>query len=147
MKKFRFALRTVQNYKESLLENLRLEHAAILAEIARQEQVIAALEREKDLIREELNERNAQGISPFELVNYQRYMRVLQTDIDKKYALLEKTKKAEEAKREELIEMKKETASLEKLKEKKLEEYHHMANKAQEQFIEEFVSYSKYAEQ
>lgn len=145
MKKFFFSLNSVKEYKDKLLENLKLEHAAILMEIAQQEQVIQALEMEEYQLNEEVNEKNANGITAFELINYQRYLKVLQQDIRSEYDKLANLKKKEMKKREELIEMKKEAASYEKLREKKLQEYHFLETKAQEQFIEEFVSNKKYA--
>jgi len=144
MKKFNFSLGTVQDYKEKLLENLKLEYSMILSAIAEKEQQIQAMEETEKFVNKELNERNCKGITPFELMNYQRYMKVIQNDIRLEYEKLDKLKKAEEAKREEVIEMKKETASFEKLKEKKLKEYNDIAQKAQELFIEEFVVNKKY---
>ena len=43
MKKFNFPLDTVLNYKDQVLENLKTEHAQILAGIAQQEERIEAL--------------------------------------------------------------------------------------------------------
>ena len=144
MKKFHFALSAVQHYKESLLENLKQEYAAILTEIANQEKRIAEREAEKDRLKEELNAKNSAGIAPFELGQYQRYIKVVQNIIEQEILKLKKLQKAENEKQDELIEMKKETASYEMLKERKLREYNFMANKAHEQFIEEFVSHRRH---
>ena len=46
----------------------------------------------------------------------------------------------EEAKRNEVVEAKKETSSIDKLKEKKRQEYDKVVQKEEEQFIEEFVA-------
>ena len=53
---------------------------------------------------------------------------------------LEKLKAQEEKKRAEVVEARKETSSIEKLREKKLAAYHKALEKSEEQFIEEFVS-------
>ena len=145
MKKFIFSLETVKNYKESLLDNLKLEHAAILAEIASQQNLIGSMEKTEKLVNCELNERNSQGIAPHEHANYRRYLKVLENDIKLEYEKLYRLERKEEEKRKEVVEMKKETSSLEKLEEKKLEEYNFLENKAQELFIEEFVGNKKYA--
>jgi len=145
MKKFTFSLEAVKEYKEKLLDNVVLEHATILAAIAEQENLIKKLEETGRLVNEELNEKNRNGITPYELMNYQRYMKVLQDDIRIEYEKLAKLNLAEEAKREEVIEMKKETASFEKLEEKKLKEYNKLVQKKEELFIEEFVVSKKYA--
>jgi flagellar FliJ protein len=145
MKKFTFSLNVVKGYKEKLLENLKIEQGEILLAISKQKELIHKMEEAEKLIISELNEKNSKGIKPHELINYQRYLKVLRNDIAREYEKLDKLKAAEERKRKEVIETKKETASFEKLEEKKLEEYNVLARKAQEVFIEEFVSNQKYA--
>ena len=44
MKKFRFSLETVLDYKNQALNSLRAEHGAILAQVRAQEQVIENLD-------------------------------------------------------------------------------------------------------
>ena len=145
MKKFTFSLKSVKNYKEKLLENLKLEHAAIIAEVAAQRDLIGGMEETERVVNSELNERNSMGIAPHEHANYRRYLKVLENDIKHEYEKLYRLERKEEEKRLEVVEMKKETSTLEKLEEKKLEEYNFLENKAQEIFIEEFVSNKKYA--
>ena len=144
MKKFKFTLDVVKKYKEKLLENLKIEQSIILAAIAEQKKLIAQMEEALRLINQELNEKNSSGITPHELLNYKRYLRVLQSDIDNEYEKLEKLEAAAEEKRKEIVEMKKETTSLEKLEKKKIEEYNVLERKEQELFIEEFVGNQKY---
>ena len=140
MKKFSFSLNAVKDYKEKMLENIKIEHAALMESVAMQEQLIQGMEETEHIVCLELNEKNSKGIAPYELVNYQRYLRVLQNDIMTECEKLGRLHRMEEAKREELIELKKETASFEKLEEKKLKEYDNKARKEQEAFIEEFIS-------
>ena len=54
--------------------------------------------------------------------------------------ILEELRAEEEKKRERVVEAKKDTSSIEKLKEKKLDAYHKAEAKGEELFIEEFVS-------
>ena len=61
-------------------------------------------------------------------------------EIQRETLRLEALREAEEKKREEVVEAKKETSSIEKLKERKLEDYNKAVLKSDEQFIEEFVS-------
>jgi len=145
MKKFNFSLNVVKEYKEKLLDNLKIEQSAILSAISKQKKLIAQMEETERLINEELNEKNSNGIAPHELINYKRYLRVLQSDINDEYVKLEKLEIAAEEKRIEILEMKKETTSLEKLENKKKEEYNIMVRKEQELFIEEFVSNQQYS--
>ena len=90
MKKFTFALDVVKDYKEKLLDNLKVEQAAILAAILEQKKLIRQMEETERLVNEELNEKNSNGIAPHELVNYKRYLRVLQNDINIEYEKLKK---------------------------------------------------------
>jgi len=145
MKKFIFSLAVVKEYKEKLLDNLKAEQAVILAAIDAQKKLIAEMEATEKFVNDELNERNSKGISPHEFANYKRYIRVLQNDIALEYEKLEELNEQAEKKRIEIMEMKKETTSLEKLEEKKLKEYNVLERKEQELFIEEFVSNQKYA--
>jgi len=145
MKKFAFSLETVKNYKEKLLENLKLEHGAIMAEVAAQKSLIGSMEESERGINSELNEKNSVGISPHEHTNYRRYLKVLENDIKQEYEKLYRLERKEEEKRIEVVEMKKETSTLEKLEEKKLAEYNFLELKANEIFIEEFVGNKKYA--
>ena len=145
MKKFTFSLSAVKEYKDKLLDNLKTEQAVILSAIAKQEKLIAEMEATERFINSELNEKNSKGITPHELINYKRYLRAMQNDIEIEYKRLEKLRAAAEEKRIEIMEMKKETTSLEKLEEKKLLEYNIMERKEHELFIEEFVSNQKYA--
>ena len=55
-------------------------------------------------------------------------------------AVLEDLRRQEEAKRAQVVEAKKETASIEKLREKKLESYNKAMQKSEEAMIDELVS-------
>jgi len=145
MKKFKFPLDVVKGYKEKLLDNLKIEQAQILAAISSQKKLIAQMEESEMLLNRELNEKNSGGITPHELINYKRYLRVLQNDINDEYERLEKLEITAEEKRREIVEMKKETTSLEKLEIKMKEVYNIMMRKEQDIFIEEFVSNQRYS--
>ena len=63
MKKFYFALDTVLNYKEQVLENLQAEHAQIIAERVECERGIEALEQEQRECMVQMEEKKTFGIS------------------------------------------------------------------------------------
>ena len=46
MKKFKFSLETVLDYKQQVLDSLRTEHGAILAQLRAQEDVVHHLEEQ-----------------------------------------------------------------------------------------------------
>ena len=140
MKKFRFSLETVLDYKNQVLDAIRAEHAAILAQVRAQEQVVENLEKEHRQVDGEFSRRKLEGITVLDALNYEQYLRSLEREIQTEYYKLAKLRKQEEAKRAQVVEARQETATIEKLKEHKLEDYRKAEQKDEEQRIEEFVS-------
>ena len=140
MKKFYFALDTVLSYKEQVLENLQAQHAKIMAEIVECERGIALLEEEQQSCMTELDEKRARGSSINDMQTYDRFLTSLRKKIEREKVRLAEIRVREEKKREEVIEARKETASITKLREKKLAQYDKEVQKEEEHFIDEFVS-------
>lgn len=139
MKKFYFALDTVLRYKEQVLDGLKAEHARALARVRECEQAIEELERRHLECTEELRQNKQDGITIREIHTYENYLESLGLRIRQKKEQLAQLKKKEEVKRNEVVEAKKETSTIDKLKEKKQEAYNKEVQKEEEQFIEEFV--------
>lgn len=139
MKKFRFSLETVLDYKRQVLDALRAEHGAILARVKRQEELIERLEADYHALAGEFNQRKAEGISILDAMKYEQYLRSSERQLEEAYAHLAQLRKQEEEKRGEVVEARKETSSIEKLREKKLEGYNKAVQKAEEALIDEFV--------
>ena len=146
MKKFSFKLEPVLKYKNDKLKLLRNEHAKILQRIVAQEEKIAALEKSRDVFAAEFDEKKASGITPMEAVNYQNYLTRQNAVINREHGVLHGIRQEEEQKKAEILEARKESMAIEKLKEINLEQYRKEENKENEQFIEEFVSNSRAAE-
>ena len=140
MKKFRFSLETVLDYKNQALDALRAEHGAILAQIRAQEMVIEGLEAEHRQADADFTQRKMEGINVLDAMSYEAYLRSLERKLQEEYRKLERLRKREEDKRTQVVEARKETATIEKLKEHKLEDYHKAEQKEEEQRIEEFVT-------
>mgnify|MGYP001851247878 FL=1 len=140
MKKFKFSLEMVLNYKQQVLEALQGEHAAALSRLREQEQLLERMWQEYREYNEEYCEKKAAGMTISEALSYQSGLRVLESRIQKETEQLERFRKDEERKRERVVEARKETASIEKLREKKLGAYQKAVAKSEELFIEEFVS-------
>ena len=140
MKKFRFPLDTVLSYKQQVLDALRGEHAAILAEVHTQEEWVEHHWQEYRAYIEEYRQRSAEGLVMTEALMYQTGLRSIEREIQRETEKLDALRAKEEAKRAEVVEAKKETSSIEKLREKKLDAYHKEEAKSEEIFIEEFVS-------
>lgn len=140
MKKFQFSLEMVLGYKQQVLENLQTEHGEILARIRQQEERIEQMEADYRALSSEFNQRKAEGITVLEAMKYEQYLRSSERQLEEAYERLRSLHQQEEKKRNEVVEAKKETSSIEKLREKKLEAYNKAVLKSEEAVIEEFVT-------
>ena len=139
MKKFKFSLDSVLSYKQQAFDALRGEHAMIISQVREQEKTLDTVKNDYREYNEEYCRRKTEGLTITDAVMYQNGLRVLEKDIERETEKLAGLQKKEEAKRNEVIEAKKETASLEKLKDKKLEVYQKAVQRSEEVFVEEFV--------
>lgn len=140
MKKFKFSLDTVLSYKQQVLDVLKGEHATALAQVRDQEQVLEELWGQYRACNEEYRLRKAEGMTIIDATFYQSGLRALEQDIQRETEKLEQLRAQEEAKRNEMIEAKVDTSSLEKLKGKKLDLYQKAVEKDEEKLIDEFIS-------
>ena len=140
MKKFKFSLDTVLSYKEQVLDALKGEHATILVKVREQEDYLEGLWSKYRAYNAEYSQRKIEGMTILDATIYQSGLRHMEDVIQQETERLEALRKEEEAKRQEVVEAKKDTASLDKLKEKKLDLYNKSVQKAEENLIDEFVS-------
>lgn len=140
MKKFNFPLDTVLNYKDQALDNLKSEHAQILAKVAQQENKINMLADQRNAACVRFKEEARTGISINAMREYETYITHMEKKILAEQGVLLTLKRKEEQKRFQVVEARKEKASIEKLKEKKLTLYNKEVQRSEELFIEEFVS-------
>lgn len=140
MKKFKFSLDTVLSYKQQVLEALQGEHALALAAVREQETLLENLWQQYRDYNAEYRQRAEEGLLLTEALMYQNGLRAAEREIQQETAHLEELRAEEEKRREKVVEAKKDTSSIEKLKEKKLDAYHKAEAKSEEAFIEEFVS-------
>ena len=97
MKKFRFSLETVLDYKQQVLATLQTEHGAILAQIRAQEQHIEELEAAYRHLAQEFNRRKLEGISILDAMKYEQYLRAMERQIQQAILRLEDLRRLEEA--------------------------------------------------
>lgn len=140
MKKFRFSLETVLDYKQEALSALQTEHATILARVHAQEELLEELENYYSELDAEFTERKLEGITILDAMQYEQYLRATERQIEEAVEILERLRAEAEAKRLEVVEAKKDTSSIEKLREKKLDSYNKAVQKSEELIIEEFVT-------
>jgi len=140
VKKFQYRLETVLAYKTQVLDNLKTEHATIVQNVNRKKEEIQGLNRELVGYESRFDQAKVEGLS---IENYRLFdmcIGRMEEMIDTEKERLKVLRKEENAKKQEVINAKVDTSKFEKLKEKKIVEYQKVAMKADEMFVEEFVS-------
>lgn len=140
MKKFQFPLDTVLGYKQQVLENLQNEHSVLVRRVREQESLIAGLEADYAALNREFRQAEREGMAIARARAYELGLRAQERTIQTEYKRLAQLQAEAERKREQVVAARQETAALEKLKDKKLEDYRKMVQKGEEQFIDELVS-------
>jgi flagellar export protein fliJ len=142
LKKFKYSLETVYQFKLQVLDKVKEEYAIKQQEVLNQQSLINRLQEELFHYEEEFERVKQGGASIETIMMYVNGIERMEKRIGKeKDELIRRTVIAEEKKRE-VIKANVDTNAFEKLKEKKLEEYRIQGQKAEEQFIEEFVSHA-----
>lgn len=139
MKKFKFQLDTVLRYKNQVLDIRLAEHGSALAAVRRQEAVLEQARRNRIACEEEYRRKKAEGITIADSMKYETGIEVLERRVQREAGLLKELQKAEEEKRQLLVEARQETQSLEKLKDIKRGEYDAAVAKAEEKEIDDLV--------
>ena len=140
MKKFAFQLERVLNYKQQVEDSLRSQHGQKVKQVRDKEKDIEALEDRYEDMRRRMMQTGSESV-PIATLRFQgQYMDSLVHQINEEQRRLRALEEQEEELRNQVVDAKKETSSLELLKEKKKKEYSQAAAKAEEQEIEEFVS-------
>lgn len=140
MKKFRFGLETVLSYKQQVLDSLQIEHGVIMAQVRQQEELLRQMWQDYYDYSDEYSAKCAVGMEITEVLSSQANLRARERELQQETKVLEDLRKQEEDKRNEVIEAKKDTSSIEKLREKQLDAYQAAEAKMEERNVEEFVS-------
>lgn len=142
MKKFRFNLEKILNLKNQFLKSLKNDLMRYMLELNEKEKEISSLELKIKQVDARYEEKMKEFISPVEMLAYKDYLDSLY-QLKKELQLQKRiiNRKIEE-KKKEVLTMNIEISTLDKLKEKKLDDYNYEFQKSEELLIEEFVSAS-----
>lgn len=140
MKKFQFSLDHVLDYKQQVLEGVQNEHAVLMQRVRGQEELLEELRQRYQDCNRELREAEAVGVTVAEAMRMESGLRFWEKEIAKNERLLDQYRKEAEEKRRQVVAARQDTASLEKLKDKKHMAYRREVQKGEEQFIEELVA-------
>ena len=144
MKRFEFSLNKLKDYKQQILDREKND----LAHLRRQQQQYIdekqALEEALRRSNREFLERSAKGMTIMQVTTFKGYHSSLSEQIKELEASIAKMEERVQLQLNVVIEATKEVSSLEKLEDKQLEEYNFKVAKAEEQFIEEYVTNASY---
>ena len=140
MKQFSYRLETVLAYKTQVLYNLKTENAVIVQKVNRKQEEIKCLNKKLVSYESGFNEVKEKGAAIEAYRLFDMCIGRMEEIIDEEKEHLSELRREEDAKKQEVVEAKVDTSKFEKLKEKKFQEYQKAVMKADEQFIEEFVS-------
>ena len=140
MKRFNYRLETVLTYKTQILDNLKTEHAAILQNVNRKQEEIRGLNRELLGFENDFDQAKTEGAAIEHYRLFDMCIGRMEEIIDEEKERLKELKQQENEKKQQVISAKVDTSKFEKLKDKKYSEYQKTVLKADEMFIEEFVS-------
>ena len=145
MKKFCYSLESVYQFKQKVLDKLKEEYALKAQDVQKQKKLLEDLDRELHHYEEEFECLKKEGCSIENMMIYVRGLERMEKRIKKEEDELTRLTILAEEKKKEVIKANMDTSAFEKLKEKKLEEYHELSRKNEEAFIEEFVSHARKA--
>ena len=140
MKKFRFSLEKLKDFREQELDRQKNTLAALQAELRGVLDEIEELKKHLAVQDAELTKVSASGASAYDIALRKRYIVTIQADIHLKEQQAARKQNDINRQLDIVVEATKDVRTMEKLEEKQLEEYKFLENKENEQFIEEFVS-------
>lgn len=140
MKKFQFSLETVLDYKQNALDALQVEYGLILAKIRLQEEALSAAQARYAQTNEEFREKKRTGVTIAGMRTYEIGLQVFEQNINHEMEKLTLLRQQEAQLHARLLESKIDTASLELLREKKLNSYQKEVQKQEERMIDELFS-------
>lgn len=144
MKKFRFGLDNVLDYRWQVLDERQGEYAKALDQVHRQEARKADAETRYRDLNHQFHEEAARGITAVDALTYEGGLRLLEQEIARETRILEDLRKAAEDKRLLMMQAHIDTTALERLREKKMQEYKKDLQKSEERFIDDLVSAARY---
>lgn len=140
MKKFRFSLAKLKEYREKVLDSEKTTLSIMRRELVELEGELAALIELIDIKHDELRLEMLAGTTPLEISTRKRYITAKKQELYLKRVEIGEKEKQIEKQLRRVIEATQDVSVLEKLEESQLEEYRAAELKENEQFIEEFVT-------
>ena len=142
MGKFVFKLQAVFNLKKQIENNLKNELGKAVQELERQKKKLKDIEFERAIYYQEINVKSSSGISVGKLKEFSSYISHLNEKIDHQKNNIKRAQKSVDKYREQLIIAVQERKMMEKLREKKYEEFMKEQQREEQKIIDEIASYN-----
>ena len=140
MKKFRFGLDSVLSYRQQVLEGRQNEYGKAMRRVQEQRMRLEAVQQRYQETNQQFREEAAAGISIADAMGFEVGLRALEREIARETKALRDLEAEAEKRRIQMLQAHQDVAMLEKLKEKKQEDYRKAEQKQDELFIDELVS-------
>ena len=140
MKRFKFQLEPVLDYKQQALDALMTELSAVQAAVVAQEAARDEALRVLAEYDEDFSARKAEGFTNVEALEYEVGQQVLVQRCQREQKLLERRIRELEAKRQQVVEARQETRAIEKLREVRRKEYDAAAAKEAEKLLDDLTA-------
>lgn len=145
MKRFRFQLEPVLNFKQQRLDVLLIELESVQGQVRAQEKACAAAAQRLRDLDGEYEEEKALGMTVSKAIEYQSAQEVLESRLRRETERLKVLRVQAEEKREQVVEARKETRTLEKLRDIRRKEYDASVQKAEEKNIDDLTAAKRHA--
>jgi len=136
MRKFRFNLQRVLDYRQTVEDALLAELAAIQAEHARESARLTEMTHARDQFKERLKEQLAAG-GPEDIKRGYAYLQQLAKQVSAQQALLRRIKERKDRKTQEVLEAAKERKALERLRDHKVNEHRRESERQEQKFLDD----------
>lgn len=140
MKRFHFQLESVLQFKLQQLDALLVELSAIQARVRAQQTRRDRAYRQLSDFDTEYDLRKREGLTVLEAIECQNCQQVLEQRANRENEMLMQLQSEAESKRGEVVEARKETHSLEKLKELRQDEYNMAIQKSEEKALDDLTA-------
>lgn len=140
MKKFRFSLQKLMEYKEQLLDGEKNVLNLMQHERNLLDKHILSLQNMYNISRENYKKLSEKGATILEITVQQQHIREIQRKIEEQQNVLAMQDKKIEHQTKVIVSLNTEISSLNKLKDKQFADYKYKLQKQEELLIEEFVS-------
>ena len=143
MKKFRFGLDGVLDYRHQVLEGRQNEYAKALGRVREQQERVEDAKERYQQTNCRFRELAAEGIAIADAMGFENSLRALEREIAREMKILQEREEQAEKQRDLVLQAHMDASVLERLKEKQKDAYQKEAQKQDERFIDELVSASR----